>query len=76
MSENDLQTFMSFWGGSKIAQLFSPKFDTISSPVSRYIATTVYFKVDWSPDQVSMMWNFDVKDLGAFVKGFAAFTDA
>ena len=76
MSENDLQTFMSSWGASKIAQLFSSKFDTISSPVSRYIATPVYYKGDWSPDQVFMMWNFDVKDPGAFVKGFAAFTDA
>ena len=76
MSENDLQTFMSFWGASKIAQLFSPKFDTISSPVSRYIATTVYYKVDWSPDQIFIMWYFDDKDPSEFVKGFAAFTDA
>ena len=42
ISESDLQTFMSSSGASKIAQLFSPKFDTISSPVSRYKATPVY----------------------------------
>ena len=35
ISENDLQTFMSSLGSSKVAQLFSSKFDTISGPISR-----------------------------------------
>lgn len=76
MNENDLQTFMTSWGTSKVAQLFSVKFDTISTPVTQYIGTPLYYKGDWSPDQVFMMWNFDVKDPGSFVQGFAAFTDA
>ena len=30
---------------------------------------------DWYPDQVFMIWNFDLKDPCAFVKGFAVFND-
>ena len=76
MSEADLQSFMTSWGASKVAQLFGSKFDSFSTPISQYIATPMYFKGDWMPDQVFMIWNFDVKDPGTFVQEFAAFTDA
>ena len=74
MNENDLQKFMSSWASSKIAQMYSEKFDNISEPISQYIATPVAYEGDWTPDRVFMMWNMDVSNPAAYVKAFSAFS--
>ena len=59
---------------SKIAQMYSEKFDNISEPISQYIATPVTYDGDWTPDRVFMMWNMDVSNPAAYAKAFSAFS--
>ena len=74
MNEKDLNSFMTSWATSKTAQLFNSKMNTLIEMTSQYIAMPVWFKGDWNPDQVFMVWDLNVIDPATYVAEFSSFT--
>ena len=62
------------WFASPVAQVFGEKLNKYITPVKTALNTPAWFKNDWTPDQVFMIWEMEVSDPGKYVKEFASFS--
>ena len=48
------------WFASPVAQVFGEKLNKYITPVKTALNTPAWFKNDWTPDQVFMIWEMEV----------------
>ena len=70
MTEKDLNSFVASAAGSKMTQLLQSKMRSVTELNSTYVGTPIWYKGDWSPDQVFMIYDLDVSDPATYVKEF------
>ena len=73
-NETALANFSNTWNASPIAQLIGEKLNNYITPVRQVLNTPAWFKNDWGPDQVFMIWEMEVSDPATYVKEFASFS--
>lgn len=73
-SEAAFANFMNSWYGSVQAQVFGDKMNKYIKPVNQALNTPAWFKNDWTPDQVFMIWQMEVTNPPLYVKEFAEFS--
>ena len=62
------------WFASPVAQVFGEKLNKYITPVKTALNTPAWFKNDWTPDQVFMIWEMEVSDPSKYAKEFASFS--
>ena len=73
-TEVAFDNFMTSWYGSVQAQVFGEKMNKYVKPVGQALNTPAWFKNDWTPDQVFMIWQMEVTNPALYVKEFAEFS--
>ena len=61
---------------SSVAQVFGEKLNKYIEPVNQALNTPIWFKNDWTPDQVFFIYQMDVSVPSTYVKEYAEFTQA
>ena len=62
------------WFASPVAQVFGEKLNKYITPVKTALNTPAWFKNDWTPDQVFMIWEMEVSDPSKYAKEFISFS--
>ena len=75
-NESAFASFFATWNASSVAQVFGEKLNKYIEPVNQALNTPIWFRNDWTPDQVFFIYQMDVSDPSAYVKEYAEFTQA
>jgi len=73
-NEAAFANFSNSWFASSIAQVFGEKLNRYITPVNTALNTPVWYKNDWTPDQVFFIYEMEVSDPATYVKEFADFS--
>ena len=72
-NEAAFANFSNSWFASSVAQVFGEKLNRYITPVNTALNTPVWYKNDWTPDQVFFIYEIDIEP-ATYVKEFADFS--
>ena len=73
-NEAAFANFSNSWFASSVAQVFGEKLNRYITPVNSALNTPVWYRNDWTPDQVFFIYEMEVSNPSAYVKEFAEFS--
>ena len=69
-------SFSSSWNSSLVAQVFGEKLNKYIEPINQALNTPIWYKNDWTPDQVFFIYQMEVSNPSLYVKEFAEFSES